>query len=325
MFAVLYGIGITHARMHELLGVAILLNVVMVARIFLKGQLIRSLEHRAPTDRAGAPVDSKGFAKWARTNTMVGLIYRFAANKVVPAACALAMVFLLTAAINRVAFDLQSGNGQYCHPALSDTDVKNSPVKATAAATSSFATNQLCWSTGRALAEKTRYRIIVDDAKGNWFDQATPTDPKGFTASNMLYLIATPFKRWWREPWFAPVARVGATGNREYPLQPCIYRSDGKSATATSGLTAYADPISEQEATRIQKELANKRDKERQVLVAEFTPETSGELFLFVNDAVVAIPRHADFFYKNNRGTASVTIEQIHQNQDPKYHYYCPK
>lgn len=326
-FFLFWYIPITRQGMVDLMGIALLLNVLILVRILLKTQLIRSLRSQPASDTAQSNVGHVGFTQWVRTNKTLGLIYDNVAGKIVPAGCALALVFLLTAGVNRVAFDLQSGSGMYCQPTVDSSPAAQKKLLAwtTTTATSQFATDQFCWSSGRMLAEKTRYRIIVHDVDGNWFDRKTHTDPKGFTASNMLYFLATPFKRWWREPWFGPVARVGATGNHEYPLQPCIYRSDGKSIKATRELTTYPDRISEQEALALQKAEAKKRDKERQLLVAEFTPETSGELFLFVNDAVLAVPRHADYFYKNNRGTASVTIEQIHQNKDSAYHYYCPK
>lgn len=317
---------ITREGMLELKGTVLLLNVVVLVRIYLKAQLIRSLEAQGPSADPVQPGTVRGgFAKWVRTNRALRWTYRRIAKNIVPVACASALVFLVTAAINRAAFDLQSGSGMHCQSTLAGGAgaPHNAAVRTTTAATSQFATDQFCWSTGRTLAEKTRYRIIVNDLEGNWFDRKTHTDPKGFTANNMLYLAATPFKRWWREPWFAPVARVGATGNHEYPLQPCIYRSEGKSAKALRELTAYPDRISEQEALALQ--AAATRDKERQILVAEFTPETNGELFLFVNDAALAIPRHANYFYKNNRGTATVTIEQVHEDAKSAYHYYCPK
>jgi hypothetical protein len=300
----------------------------MLARIFLKAQLIRSLAaQRLSSDPAHSNRANAGFAKWVRTDKSLGWIYHYAASGLVPAACGLALVFLFAAGVNRVAFDLQSGSGMYCQSTLNGgaDALQNAPVRTTTTVLSQFTTNQFCWSSGLKLAEKARYRIILQDLEGNWFDRKTHTDPKGFRANNLLYLVATPFKRWWREPWFAPVARVGVTGNHEYPLQPCVYRSDGKSPKASRELTTYPDPLSEKEAAELQDKAKKEYDKERHVLVAEFTPEAGGELFLFVNDAVLSIPRQANYFYKNNRGTASVTIEQVHQDRESNYHYYCPK
>jgi hypothetical protein len=45
-------------------------------------------------------------------------------------------------------------------------------------------------------------------------------------------------------------------------------------------------------------------------LDAEITARRSGELFLFVNDAVLPVPKNGQVFY-NNQGTATVTIYPV--------------
>jgi hypothetical protein len=48
-------------------------------------------------------------------------------------------------------------------------------------------------------------------------------------------------------------------------------------------------------------------------LVAEFTAAKTGELFLYVNDAMPGIPFYGPVraFYANNAGTARVTVERL--------------
>ena len=46
------------------------------------------------------------------------------------------------------------------------------------------------------------------------------------------------------------------------------------------------------------------------VLEARIVARSSGELFLYVNDAV-GPPGQYDFFYSNNQGTAQVTVTQV--------------
>jgi hypothetical protein len=48
-------------------------------------------------------------------------------------------------------------------------------------------------------------------------------------------------------------------------------------------------------------------------LVAEIAAKSTGELFLYVNDAVLMVPNRANLFYKNNTGTATVTLERTIQ------------
>jgi uncharacterized protein (DUF2235 family) len=44
----------------------------------------------------------------------------------------------------------------------------------------------------------------------------------------------------------------------------------------------------------------------------------SGELFLFVNDAIIGVPGIWDYFYRNNRGEASIVIRKIRAAPQPK-------
>jgi hypothetical protein len=39
--------------------------------------------------------------------------------------------------------------------------------------------------------------------------------------------------------------------------------------------------------------------------------ERSGELFLYVNEAVIPLPWLSDLFYRNNKGSAQVVIERL--------------
>ncbi len=54
------------------------------------------------------------------------------------------------------------------------------------------------------------------------------------------------------------------------------------------------------------------------VLVSEIKAQTTGELFLYVNDAVLMLPGVTDFFYRNNTGTAKVTVEPVFTSSVPK-------
>jgi hypothetical protein len=51
---------------------------------------------------------------------------------------------------------------------------------------------------------------------------------------------------------------------------------------------------------------------DRWSLVSQFTARTSGELFLYVNDAVWAPPFKMKSFYKNNSGSATVVVERMY-------------
>jgi hypothetical protein len=46
-------------------------------------------------------------------------------------------------------------------------------------------------------------------------------------------------------------------------------------------------------------------------LVAEIKARRTGELFLYVNDAVIGLPRVAGAFYGNNGGRAQVDVARL--------------
>jgi hypothetical protein len=83
-------------------------------------------------------------------------------------------------------------------------------------------------------------------------------------------VIAVPLRRILLRSWFRIIARIGETGTDEYFLDP--------------------DP------------------GDIKSVEVPFTPHRDGELYLYVNDAV--LPVYMDFFYRNNRGSATVTVVQ---------------
>jgi len=79
---------------------------------------------------------------------------------------------------------------------------------------------------------------MTEGPDGDWFDKGRRTDVAGFGANNWQYWAASPLKRWWRENWFQPVARIGELGNYEHgssagrPLP--IFHSNDKCPAADS-------------------------------------------------------------------------------------------
>ena len=49
----------------------------------------------------------------------------------------------------------------------------------------------------------------------------------------------------------------------------------------------------------------------RRTLVSEITPRKTGELFVYVNDAVLMWSGSSDLFFSNNSGTSTVTVERV--------------
>ncbi len=88
-----------------------------------------------------------------------------------------------------------------------------------------------------------------------------------------IFWAFTPFRRLWSADWFVPIARIGRRGLDQYRLD--------------------AETIN-------------------------ITAKTTGELFLFVNDAIVPVNLRRlglgwDEYYKNNQGTATITVSRLHR------------
>jgi hypothetical protein len=87
----------------------------------------------------------------------------------------------------------------------------------------------------------------------------------------MLRAISlVPLRRELSQPWYRIVARIGGTGGQQKSYDP-----------------DFSDPY---------------------IFDDNFKAERPGELFLFINDAVVGFPKLHDVFYKHNVGKVKVMV-----------------
>jgi uncharacterized protein (DUF2235 family) len=140
----------------------------------------------------------------------------------------------------------------------------------------SFDTSSVCSATGILLENGGRYGITIKAREPRWYDRTIETSTAGFYSldaptfwQKIAVVIALPMRRELIRPWFRIVARTGGVGGEESFLDP-----DPKDHSIDEVMRA-------------------KRD---------------GELFLFVNDAVLGVPGLEGVFYPNNIGSADVTI-----------------
>jgi uncharacterized protein (DUF2235 family) len=139
-----------------------------------------------------------------------------------------------------------------------------------------FDASSVCSATGILLDSGGRYEITIKAREPHWHDGAIETSPDGFYSldaptvwQKAIMILGLPMRRELIRPWFRIVARTGSVGGEESFLDP-----DPKDFSIDEVLHATRD----------------------------------GELFLFVNDAVVGVPGLEGVFYHNNVGTADVTI-----------------
>jgi uncharacterized protein (DUF2235 family) len=136
-------------------------------------------------------------------------------------------------------------------------------------------TNDLCFRTGILLARGATYNITLDTIEP-WRDSGVEIPTGGFSAKQpptwyqrIFLSLGVPLRRELFEDWGRIVLRYGRVGGEEAFLEP--------------------DP----DDPRIE---------------SAFRPTRNGELFVFVNDAVIGIPGLYDVLYLNNLGSAKVTV-----------------
>jgi uncharacterized protein (DUF2235 family) len=150
-------------------------------------------------------------------------------------------------------------------------------------ATSRFMTSSLCWASGIRLDKGTTYRIVVETTQPRP-DEDIQTIPLDFEQEKMTWPMmygALLLRRDLGKPWFHLIARTGRFGLDEQPLALTAPKDEAESASDTTRYTA------------------------------ELTPRTSGELFLFVNDAVIGFPWLTRIFYRSNVGDAQIKVEPL--------------
>jgi uncharacterized protein (DUF2235 family) len=260
-------------------------------------------------------------ARKMRTQKWTKCVYKKVETEAAPRFLLFVAIIAVILLLNRAFFDLESGFGAICQDNLnyrSGEEVIGSGR--------SFSTSTLCSPTRLWLVEGRKYRIklhIADGANDAWFDKAKRTDVEGFATDSWRHLAASPLKRWWRENWLQPIARIGEAGNFEHALHPAAPLTEPSELTAAEASHCPARPQTRDwegdisspadEAYKdweLSCENANGIESS-QTLISDIVADASGELFIYVNDAVLALPIWTDKFYRNNSGRATVEVTRI--------------
>ena len=272
------------------LGGAIAIGVLMYVSGWMQGH-IRDLM-RQIWRMPGAPaVQPSGFVYRLRTARPYQAFFYLLKHWILPALFALlilvCLVYAAAVLINRVSFATMDLTGQVCAPSQTAQPVG-------ASGKSAFDTAKLCNATGLTVQQGKSYRVTVVVTEpwedGHKFKETDPekakgieADPQGFGFDKMRWqqALGVPIRRLVGSNWFATVLRIGNRGFGE--IVPTYVRKDSSpcQCPATTSFTAT------------------------------FKARKTGELFVYVNDAVLGIPGLADKFYRNNKGKAELTIEEI--------------
>lgn len=208
-----------------------------------------------------------------RSHPAYQLSFAIFRRRVLPNVFGLLVLVLLAAGVNRLLFE------SLLIPGVWGCRSERQAVPLGEPRTVTFSSGVFCTPTGIHLEHAARYRIRIGQLS-QWEDGGVPVaSPSGasFTTPGLnlvqraAYLIGSPFKRVWGAGFFVPVARINEGGLDNYPLDETVN---------------------------------------------EITAQTSGELFLFVNDSIAPVnvlPPGLGWtaYYKNNDGTAQVTVERV--------------
>jgi hypothetical protein len=136
---------------------------------------------------------------------------------------------------------------------------------------------------------------------------------RGYPTDRPTHYLGMALKRWWTKNWFQPIVRVGRRGNYEYAIEPVEPLPDVPLQNCTASVDEDSGP-SQPASPRVRRAVMQCTGQTLvpvRKLVAEFTPRKSGEIFVYVNDAVLLWPGMLTFFYGNNSGSAQVTISPV--------------
>jgi len=146
-----------------------------------------------------------------------------------------------------------------------------------------FFADESCRNTSLRLIKNRQYEISFKIKGGTtplqWRDGAESpivANVNGWQSAPWFYYLATPFRRHWFANWFQPIARIDDKLFDIFPL-----KND--------------DPASDDPTT----------------IVMQLEAKRSGDLYLYLNDAVIFSPSFVKQFYANNSGSADVTITDV--------------
>jgi uncharacterized protein (DUF2235 family) len=223
-----------------------------------------------------------------RTHPAYQAIITGAKRHVLPFLSAVFLLWLGLTAGGHLLFNIADSRGLFCEETNPSETKSFSRIDQSIDVEMDFSTDAFCFPTKVRVERGRKYAIDITVEKA-WKsnDSDFIAQPNGFWTSRLppswemlkLYTIA-PLRRVIFRPWFDLIARVGATGVNEEYLDP--FWPDRTQPNVYRGVIDKA--------------------------------ERSGEVFLYVNDAVIPLPKISDYFYRSNEGTAKIRITRLPQS-----------
>jgi hypothetical protein len=173
-------------------------------------------------------------------------------------------------AVAQGTFSMRSSAGFICQPS------RASPANVTARSTPvRFSTSSLCFAAGLGLEEGATYGITLtipeNDRWRDWYLKAGPFEHEPEQGAGDLGL-GVPASRHLALPWFKPIARIGIKGSYYYQLGShlSVARNSSDSLAGSGSCDSRCLPAGENRIS----------------LSSEIVARSTGEQFIYVNDAV---------------------------------------
>lgn len=195
-----------------------------------------------------------------------------------PGAFLVAVAYAAIALVSQVTFAVLDSLGQVCVGA-GDPNLK--PVSSREEGRP-FRTNALCTSTGLKVEKGATYRLHITIPAGEpWADNGIPAGPNGVLPDAVTFPMSTGvlLRRHLGQPWLKPMAKIDVSGSDVYPLDPvpslALDEFPRKPPSKTRIDTCSKTPAD-----------APNRSPEDMTFATEIIARSSGELFLYLNDAI---------------------------------------
>ncbi len=240
--------------------------------------------------------------QWLRTRSLYQWVFWLLTQRLLPGAFLLGVIFAAAALLSQLTFELRDSWGHVC--AGAGAGQLKSPLAREDGR--EFRTSALCSSTGFEVEKGATYRVYITiPADDPWTDSGAAAGPNGVLPGQVTFpmKMGVPFRRHLGEPYLKPMAKIAAPGSDVYALEPlpslalnCFPRKPGARAAGDNCPHEAAAAPGQ-----------NPRDM---TFTTQIVARSSGELFVYLNDAIF-LPPWADFFYLNNEGHARVAVERV--------------
>ena len=233
-----------------------------------------------------------------RTSKPYQTLLGFSKRHLLPFIAAVLLFWLGLTASSHFLFNVVDSTGVFCQETPEDHLNKDWAVSRIA-----FDTSAMCSATGVYIQRGKHYQVTIT-VREPWMQFRHLATPEGFQTGfptrfafdDLWRAAAVPIRRVFFRRWFVPLARIGAKGNAEVFLD---------SVKVPGQLNTYVSDV--------QWSASNPYVSDVRVTAIHGGAERSGELFLYVNDAVLPFhfPPISDWFYRNHTGSAEVLIRRL--------------